>query len=146
VLLATHAEGVFVHNPSVLAVLPHPDSVSPKFVLGVLNSSLMSVAFSHVAPKAKKGLFPKIIITDARRLPFPDVSLVDASDKSRHDKMVELVEQMLALHKQLPAAKTEHEKEVVQRQIEATDKQIDQLVYELYGLTEQEIKIVEGKE
>jgi hypothetical protein len=79
-------------------------------------------------------------------LPFPDVSLVDASDKSRHDKMVELVEQMLALHKQLPAAKTEHEKEVVQRQIEATDKQIDQLVYELYGLTEQEIKIVEGKE
>jgi hypothetical protein len=68
--------------------------------------------------------------------------------------MVELVEQMLSLHKQLPAtktagkpaAKTEHEKTVIQRQIEATDKQIDQLVYELYALTEEEIKIVEGKE
>jgi len=36
-----------------------------------------------------------------------------------------------------------HEKSLIQRQIDATDKQIDQLVYELYGLTEEEIKIVE---
>jgi len=34
---------------------------------------------------------------------------------------------------------------LLQRQIEATDKQIDRLVYELYGLTEEEIGIVEGK-
>lgn len=34
---------------------------------------------------------------------------------------------------------------MIQRQIEATDKQIDTLVYELYGLTEEEIEIVEGK-
>ena len=36
------------------------------------------------------------------------------------------------------------EKTLIQRQIDATDKQIDQLVYDLYGLTEKEIKIVEG--
>jgi predicted nucleic acid-binding Zn-ribbon protein len=65
--------------------------------------------------------------------------------KSRHDRMVELVERMLALHKQLTAAKIEHEKTALQRQIEATDRQIDALVYELYGLTEEEIKIVEGR-
>jgi len=41
------------------------------------------------------------------------------------------------------AAKTAHEKTVLQRQIDNTDKQIDQLVYELYGLTKEEIKIVE---
>jgi hypothetical protein len=41
------------------------------------------------------------------------------------------------------AAKTAHDKTVLQRQIDKTDKQIDQLVYELYGLTEEEIKIVE---
>jgi hypothetical protein len=58
--------------------------------------------------------------------------------------MVELVEHMLALHRQLAAAKIEHEKTALERQIEATDRQIDALVYELYGLTEQEIKIVEG--
>jgi len=57
--------------------------------------------------------------------------------------MVELVETMLKLHKDLLAAKTNHEKSLIQRQIDTTDKQIDQLVYELYGLTEEEIQIVE---
>jgi len=58
--------------------------------------------------------------------------------------MVALVEQMLSLHKQLPQACTPHEQTALQRQIEATDRQIDALVYELYGLTEEEIAIVEG--
>ena len=66
------------------------------------------------------------------------------ADVARHDHMVSLVEQMLALHKQLPQAQTPHEKTALQRRIEATDGQIDALVYELYGLTEEEIKIVEG--
>jgi len=39
--------------------------------------------------------------------------------------------------------KTDHEKSLIQRQIEATDRQIDQLVFELYGLTNEEICIVE---
>lgn len=58
--------------------------------------------------------------------------------------MVELVETMLNLHKQLSAAKTSYEKTAIQRQIDTTDKQIDQLVYELYGLTEEEVHIIEG--
>ena len=52
---------------------------------------------------------------------------------------------MRTLHKQLTEAKTGHEQTLLQRQIDATDHQIDKLVYELYGLTEEEIKIVEGK-
>lgn len=58
--------------------------------------------------------------------------------------MVELVQQMLALHQQLAAAKTPDAKIQLQRQIAATDRQIDRLVYELYGLSEEEIQIVEG--
>ena len=50
---------------------------------------------------------------------------------------------MLELRKQLSAAKTPHDKTALQRQIDATDRQIDRLVYELYGLTEDEIRIVE---
>ncbi|NQS99347.1 MAG: hypothetical protein HQ591_12935 [candidate division Zixibacteria bacterium] len=49
----------------------------------------------------------------------------------------------VCLYKQLSSAKTPHEKTVIQRQIAAADKQIDRLVYELYELTEEEIKIVE---
>jgi type II restriction/modification system DNA methylase subunit YeeA len=54
--------------------------------------------------------------------------------------MVEVAE---PLHQQLAAAKLEHEQTARKRQIAATDRQIDQLVYELYGLTDDEIKIVE---
>jgi len=51
---------------------------------------------------------------------------------------------MLDLTARLAGATTGHDRDVLQRQIEATDKQIDQLVYELYGLTEEEINIVES--
>ena len=59
--------------------------------------------------------------------------------------MVALVERMLDLHKQRAAEGVPHVKTVLQRQIEGTDRQIDRLVYELYGLTAEEIAVVEGR-
>ena len=58
--------------------------------------------------------------------------------------MIALMEQMLDLNRRLAAAKTAHEKEVLAGMIDATDRQIDRLVYELYGLTEDGVRIVEG--
>jgi len=60
-----------------------------------------------------------------------------------HDKLVSLVERMLELHKR--STRTPQEQEMMKREIESTDDQINRLVYNLYGLTEEEIKIVEGK-
>ena len=57
-----------------------------------------------------------------------------------------LSERMLELHKKLGKAKVPTEKERLQREIGATDKQIDTMVYELYGLTPDEIAIVEGRD
>jgi hypothetical protein len=51
---------------------------------------------------------------------------------------------MLALHRQAATAKSESQKTVIERQIDATDAEIDRLVYDLYGLTAEEIAIVEG--
>ncbi len=56
------------------------------------------------------------------------------------------VDTMLQLHPRLASAKTAHDREMIRRQIDATDRQIDALVYELYGLTEDEIKIVEERQ
>jgi len=56
------------------------------------------------------------------------------------------VERMLDLHKKLHAATIPADKNLYQRQFESTDEEIDPLVYELYGLTEEEIAIVEGRE
>jgi predicted nucleic acid-binding Zn-ribbon protein len=69
---------------------------------------------------------------------------LDPIDLERHDRMVALVEQMLALHRQLAAARTEHEQTNLRRQIDAADRRIDRLVYDLYNLTEEDIRIVEG--
>jgi hypothetical protein len=59
--------------------------------------------------------------------------------------MVALVGRMLDLQRKLAAASVPAERDLYRRQIEATDRQIDALVYELYGLTEDEIKVVEGE-
>jgi len=78
------------------------------------------------------------------KLPIRTIDVRNSDEKKMHDKMVQLVEQMLSLNKQLAEAKTDHEKTLIQRQIAATDNQIDKLVYELYDLTPEEIAIVEG--
>ena len=67
----------------------------------------------------------------------------EASVTTAPAKIIELVEKMLALHKQLPDACTPHEKTALERQIEATDGKIDALVYQLSGLKEEEIGIVQ---
>ena len=56
-----------------------------------------------------------------------------------HDNMVELVERMLDLHKQ--AGLTVVQRGPVEAQIEATDREIDKLVYRLYGLTDDEMQL-----
>ena len=76
--------------------------------------------------------------------PIRTINFANLVDKARHDRMDTLVTQMLQLNKKLQDAKLDHEKTLLSRQIEATDAAIDTLVYELYGLTEEEIKIVEG--
>lgn len=77
------------------------------------------------------------------KYPIKVPNFSEPKDKARHDKMVLLVQMMLDLNKQLAGARTSHEKTALKRQIDATDRRIDKLVYELYGLTEEEIAIVE---
>ncbi len=78
------------------------------------------------------------------QLPIPRVDPDSTADKPSRDRIAQLAEQMLTLHQRLSTAKTPQEKTALERQIAATDTQIDRLVYDLYALTEEEIKIVEG--
>jgi len=64
--------------------------------------------------------------------------------KPRHDRLVMLVDKMLALMPGLRAATSEREKSALQNAVSATDRQIDERVYELYGLTPEEIALVES--
>ena len=65
------------------------------------------------------------------------------SEKIIHDKLVSFVDRMLDLHKKssLPPSA---EREKIEREIAITDEKIDKIVYGLYGITEEERKIIEG--
>jgi len=144
-LQAAFTTDSFLTNQSVQSLIANPDiKAAPAlpFLLAILNSRLLSWYFVKFNSVARRDDFPKIIIQQTRELPL---SAFDPKrDKSVHDRLVALVEQMLSLHRQQAAARTPQEQTALARQIAATDAQIDRLVYDLYGLTEDEIKLVEG--
>ena len=78
------------------------------------------------------------------QIPFRVIDFKKLADKARHDKLVVLVDKLLGLMPRLRAATAESEKATLQNAVTAADRQIDQLVYELYHLTPEEIALVEG--
>jgi len=134
---------LFVNNKLKVIVLQKSIQEGSQYVLGLLNSTLLTYLHRLIAPPKGNNYF-EVKTRVVGKLPIRRINFSNAADKSRHDRTVELVEQMLALHKQLGGTKTAHARTNIERQIDATDVQIDKLVYELYGLTEDEIKIVDG--
>ena len=113
------------------------------YLLGLLNSRLLTFRFKSIG-KLKSGGIYEYFWNGVSKLPIRRIDFSNPTDKANHNRMVQMVEQMLTLHKRLAATKTAQDKTMLQRDIAATDKQIDKLVYELYGLTAEEIAIVEG--
>jgi len=91
-----------------------------------------------------KDSFPQVTIFSLEQLPIRVLDLSIPSEKSRHDRMVELAGQMLGYKKRLAEARTDKDKDYYTNRCDGIDRQIDALVYELYGLTPSEIQIVEG--
>ena len=112
-----------------------------RYLLGILNSRLLTYLYRDLAQEEGRT-FAQVKIFRMKQLPVVVVDLSSPNGKARHDRMVSLVEQMLELHKRLAAA-SHADRELYQRQIDATDREIDKLVYELYGLTEEEIGVGE---
>ena len=114
----------------------------PEYVLGLLNSKLLFWRLGTLSNVFRGGW-----ITCTKQyfgqLPIRNIDFSSPADKSRHNQIVELVGQMLLLHQRLSTAKTPQEKTALERQITAADAQLDRLAYDLYGLTREEVKIVE---
>lgn len=143
---ATLVEETFYHGHSITPFKLHTNNqIDARYLLGLANSKLISWYGGLMLPNFGKDIFPKMNPQDVKALTIRTIDFTNPTDKAAHDRMVQLVEQMLSLQKQLPEAKTGHDQTHLQRQIDTTDRQIDKLVYELYGLTEEEIAVVEGK-
>lgn len=116
---------------------PTDNEADLKYLLAILASSLMNYwCINYLADDMNQSYLEKI--------PIPAPESTNNRGKVSYAHTVELVEQMLSYHQQLAIAKTPPEQTVLQRQIDAADRQIDRLVYELYGLSDAEIRIVEA--
>ncbi len=136
-LMATITEATYITNKNLYTVKPSSEDTSSEMLLGILNSRLISYLYLNQVSQATKDDFPQVTIKDILGLPFP------STDKSERTKLAKLVQVMLQLQKKLHSVRIPADKTMLHRQIDATDKQIDSLVYELYGLSEEEVAIVE---
>jgi len=129
-------EGTYAVSQSLLSIRR-----KDPFLAGILNSSLGRFVITRTCPQTDRGYHISIALIGKLPVYTPDFDNPD--DKARHDRMVALVNEMLELHKHLSHAKTDREKRLITQEIESTDRQIDSLVYGLYGLTADEIVVIE---
>jgi hypothetical protein len=117
---------------------------SPKYILGLLNSSLLDWYLKKISTTMRGGFF-RYFTQFVEKLPIRRIDFSDSQDKAQHNRMVGLVTRMVDLNKKKHSGKlAPSELERVEREIAATDAEIDKLVYELYGITAEERKITQG--
>lgn len=123
----------------VLIVIPKQGTnttVDLRYVVGVVNSKALRFYY--------RSTFKTIHVQceELSSLPLPRVE--KPADKECHDEIVVKVEAMLEAKELLSKAKTDKDKTYYENKCNALNLQIDRLVYELYGLTPEEIEVVEG--
>ena len=135
-------EGYYNRHSLSNLVLREGNRYHLKYILGLFNSRLLNYWFVY-----RFGLLMEVGGFKIGQLPIRRINFDDPADVARHDRMVALVEEMLRLQKEHAQAQAlkEDRRHDLARRIEQLDAQIDALVYELYGLTDDEIALVEGR-
>ncbi|MBR3411643.1 MAG: N-6 DNA methylase [Bacteroidales bacterium] len=118
----------YINDPQLIPIISKTDNNQDlQYLWAILNSKLATFYHFNHSPKATKGAFPKILVQDIKEFPLPAVT------ESQKQTIIELVDKVLSAKKDNPQANTG-----------AWETELDKLVYELYGLTEDEIKIIEN--
>lgn len=131
-IVATYTNEIAVVDNNCLIIKSNDSSTDLKFVLGLINSRVISYWFIHKFGKLQRKTFPQFKVNELREFP------IFKSNSKYHDQIIKFVDECL---KKL---KNSNSLEMV-KEVQIIEKQIDLLVYRLYNLTEEEIKIVEGE-
>ena len=108
--------------------------VNLKYILSILNSNMGQYLLNEIRGINNKDINPDYL----KDIKIPEFSF------DEQKPIIELVNKMLDLNVQLQNVKTPKHKGLLEKQIKVTDKKINQLIYKLYDLTEEEIEIVES--
>ena len=110
--------------------------VNDKYLLGLINSKITSYYYSKISTSIRGGYF-RFIRQYLEQIPIPIVA-------KNKNEIITLVDQLLFLHQEKSTTKLESSLAQIQGKIDYCERRVDELVYELYGLTEEERKVVEG--
>jgi len=143
-LQATYTEETYCNYKTILNVSPSKNTVfSMKYLCGLLNSRLMSIIFERSSNKIVANAFPRLSVGDLKNLPIKNIDFNIKSEKAVHDKISEIVDNLLRLYNTISSIPLETDRQQLQRAIDHAERRIDELVYELYRLSEEEIAIIE---
>jgi hypothetical protein len=115
----------------------------PEYILGILNSKLMTYYHRKRYLDEFKRLYQKILIKDAKRFPIRTLDERDKRQVHLRDELVSSVKRMMSIREDLKGLRTVQEQSVVERQLLSIDGKIDKTVYELYELTDAEIEVID---
>ena len=110
--------------------------VNDKYLLGLINSKITSYYYSKISTSIRGGYF-RFIRQYLEQIPIPIVA-------KNKNEIITLVDQLLFLHQEKSTTKLESSLAQIQGKIDYCERRVDELVYELYGLTEEERRVVEG--
>lgn len=133
---ALDTNNYFVKDVLVLSARKHDSMFSLELLLGALNSKLMKFYY--------RTTFPTLHVQSAELASLPLPTLDTPAALSLADRVTSCVLRIIEATRLAKDARADRDREVSQRKCAALDRQIDILVYELYGLTDDEIALVEG--
>ena len=139
--------GVFTDLPrynDINSMVIFNTNLSFKYLLGILNSRMISFWFAEKFQKFQRKIFPQFKVKELKLFPIRSIDLNNPDDVIKYEKMISLVEGMLELNKTKTKEKNPETLRRLETRITATDRQIDRLVYDLYDLTAGEIALVES--
>ena len=142
-IVATYYEEELYYSRDVIPIKVD-DKSKALLILGILNSNLITWYHHKRNPKSQKALFPKILVSDLKKIPLPNKINWENLNEGFEKEIIDLVSKILDLNIQLQNAKIPKQKGLLEKQIKVTDKKINHLVYELYNLIDEEIEIVES--
>ncbi len=132
---------IFTLNTIYNVYLREENSINIKFVLGIINSYVTKYLWKKNNSDEKKT-FPKIKKEAILSIPVPLIK--NHSDRKQiHDDIVKHVDLLLKLNEELRGTKLQTKIEQLKQRIQHSEEKINQLVYELYELTPEEIKVIE---
>jgi len=114
-----------------------------EYLLGLLNSNLVGWWYQQLIPE-KGRVFAEVKVVNLEKLPIKIIDQKNTADKANYDEIVRLVGQLLQLNIEIKDTKLQSQIDQLQQHIAHCEDKINRLVYQIYGLSDNEIKMVEG--